>query len=99
MSEVVSRRQAVEALARLDAAVSAETPMPWSDLALVLAWTREQLARTAPTPAVPGLLGHLQGSCADCGMLFRPTHDIAAPGPTVRHPFRPSRPGPGVRAG
>lgn len=38
-----------------------------------------------------------EGPCIDCGRPFTPTHDINAPGPNVRHPFRPNRHPDGAR--
>lgn len=36
--------------------------------------------------------GHPAGHrpCASCGAPYSPRHDVRAPGPTARHPYRPA---------
>ena len=44
---------------------------------------------TAALAAAPAAVQITGAPCAACGRPFRPAHDASAPGPTVRHIYRP----------
>lgn len=97
---LLCRRHATTPLvdvADLPSPAEPEPPMPTGQAFLDQYSTPGLASPALPTPATEPLDAQERGPCTDCGRPFSPTHDRHAPGPTVRHPYRPNRHPDGAR--